>query len=106
MPYGDPDATDPMTLHGVGVLTEDDSAMAEMAACFVEEYARLGFSEERILQMFRTAGFAGPALARRVLGEETVARIVRDEMAKWGPGVPGRLQMDQTTAGLGLPVLE
>jgi len=106
MPYDDPDATDPMTLCGVGVQTEDQSAVLEMAVCFIEEYARLGFSAERILQMFRTAGYAGPALARGVLGEEGIARLVSEESAKWGPHGPGKLDRYVAEAGLSLPVLE
>jgi hypothetical protein len=106
MPYDDPDPTDPMTLHGVSVPTGDGNAVVEMASCFIEEYARLGFSEARILQMFRTTGYAGPALARHVLGEENIKRLVADEMAKRGPVVPGRLRMERNAAGLGLPVLE
>jgi len=106
MPYDDPDATDPMTLCGVGVQTEDESAVLEMAVCFIEEYARLGFNAERILAMFRTAGYSGPALARSVLGEETIARLVREECSKWGPRGPGQSSTCETAAGLSLPVLE
>ncbi len=31
MPYADPDATDPMTLHGVVVETQSDAAMRDMS---------------------------------------------------------------------------
>ena len=40
MPYGDPDHTDPLTLHGVVVETDDPTCVQEMAACFIEEYLR------------------------------------------------------------------
>lgn len=39
MPYDDPDPTDPMTLHSVVVETRDNSAMTDMAECFIDEYA-------------------------------------------------------------------
>ena len=67
MPYDDPDATDPMTLHGVVVETESDAAMRDMAECFVEEYIRSGFEADRILKMFQTQGYAGPFLAYQTL---------------------------------------
>ena len=63
MPYDDPDPTDPMTLHGVAVETEDDGPMIDMAACFVEEYLRSGFDADRVLGVFKTQGYAGPFLA-------------------------------------------
>ncbi len=76
MPHGDPDPTDPMTLHGVVVETEDDRAMREMAECFIEEYIRSGFGPERILKMFGTREYAGPHLAYRLLGAEAIGAMV------------------------------
>ncbi len=81
MPYGEPDATDPMTLHGVVMKTEDDRAMHEMAECFVEEYIRIGFEPERILRMFRTRGYAGPNLAYQTLGDDAIRAIIHEQMA-------------------------
>lgn len=106
MPYDDPDLTDPMTLHGVAVPAADDSSIWEMAACFIEEYARLGFDEEQILHMFRVQGYAGPALARRVLGDKAIELLVRDELAKWGRHVPGRIRVERGGGGFQLPVVE
>ena len=76
MPYDDPAATDPMTLHGVVVETEGDAAMRDMAECFVEEYIRSGFDAERILKMFPTQGYAGPFLAYQTLGEDAIRRMI------------------------------
>ena len=84
MPYDDPDATDPMTLHGVIVETEDNNAMHDMARCFVEEYVRSGFDEERIMKMFVTEGYAGPFLAYQTLGEEAIQQMIKDVMSLWG----------------------
>lgn len=106
MPYDDPDMTDPMTLHGVGVETGDEMAMINMAACFIEEYARLGFGEYRIMRLFQTQGYAGPALAYRVLGHERIQCMVAEEMRKWGPDVRHREPFTRTPAGCSLPVLE
>jgi len=105
MPYDDPDPTDPMTLHGVGVETDDDSAMVEMTACFIEEYARLGFDAHRILHMFRTQGYAGPALAMRTLGPERIRALIAQEMARRGePDCPADAS-PTNSADISLPVL-
>lgn len=84
MPYDDPDPTDPMTLHGVVVETTDDSAMIEMAECFIDEYARLGFDANRILHMFDTRGYAGPFMAAEALGKERIRQLVDTVLARWG----------------------
>ncbi|MEK6674933.1 MAG: hypothetical protein AABZ47_04675 [Planctomycetota bacterium] len=84
MPYDDPDPTDPMTLHGVAVETSDDAAMCEMAECFIDEYARLGFDADRILHMFNTRGYAGPFMATTALGKERIRELVDMVLARWG----------------------
>jgi hypothetical protein len=85
MPYHDPDATDPMTLHGVAVDVGDDGALRAMAECFVEEYVRLGFSASRLMQVFRNPGYAGPHLAYRAFGEAWVAELIAEHLALRGP---------------------
>ncbi len=81
MPHDDPAATDPLTLHGVVVETEDGSAMREMAECFVEEYLRGGFDAQAVLQMFKTRGYAGPFLACQTLGEDVIRKIIDEQLA-------------------------
>jgi len=77
MPYEDPDPTDPMTLHGVAVDTDDSNATIEMASCFIEEYARMGFSADRLLRIFQNPGYAGPYLAYRLLGERRIVSLIQ-----------------------------
>ncbi len=79
MPYDDPDPTDPMTLHGVAVETEDDGPMIDMALCFVEEYLRSGFDADRVLQVFKTQGYAGPYLAFQSLGEDAIRKMIEEQ---------------------------
>ncbi len=85
MPYDDPDPTDPMTLHGVGVETDDPDAMRNMAACFVEEYLRMGFDAERVLHLFRIKGYAGPRMAYEALGESAIQAIIDEQVRLRGP---------------------
>ena len=106
MPYDDPDATDPMTFHAVEVETDDPDSMRDMAECFVEEYARLGLSAESILDLFRGAQFAGPAMAYKRLGEPDIVRIIEAQIQIRGPrALRRRVDVDPTGA-IVLPVLE
>lgn len=106
MPYGEPDAVDPMTLHGVQVETDDDGAASEMAVCFIEEYARMGFSPERILEIFLRPDFAGPRLAVSQLGPEVIASLIDRHFLSRGSR-RSRIDVEQVPqAGIRLPVLE
>ncbi len=71
----DPD--DPLALVGVGLEEDpDDQALAEMAWSFVEEYARMGWSGEKILRIFRSPFYRGPHRVLRVKGEDYVRGLV------------------------------
>jgi len=83
MPYDDPDPQDPMVLVGVA-LPADREAQVEMVAVFAEEFARMGYGERQILQLFRQPFYAGAHGAWRRLGEEQVAAIVREVAGAWG----------------------
>ena len=103
MPYNDPDATDPMTLTGVVIETEDDQAMREMADCFVEEYTRLGFDPERLLHVFKTRGYVGPFMAYRALGEPAIRALIEDHARRRGP-VRSAPPETEPTAGINIPL--
>ncbi len=106
MPYDDPDATDPMTLHGVVIETKSDAAMRDMAECFVEEYLRSGFDEDRILKMFQTQGYAGPFLAYQTLGEDAIRRMINELIPLWG-GRKDKTRLSPSATGqISLPVLD
>lgn len=87
------DPEDPMALVGVRLERDpDDEALAEMARCFVEEFARMGWSGERIMRMFRNPLFRGPHQVLRAKGEGFVRELIRgvDEM---------RQQLDKLEGG-------
>jgi hypothetical protein len=66
-----------MALVGVSVGGgPDDQALTEMAACFVEEYACMGWSGERILSLFRNPFYRGPHQVLRIKGEEFVRDLI------------------------------
>jgi hypothetical protein len=54
----------------------DDEALTEMAWCFVEEYARMGWSGERILRLFRNPFYRGPHQILRMKGEDFVRGLI------------------------------
>lgn len=94
MPYNEPDATDPMTLHTTVVETEDANVQREMAACFIEEYMRMGYGRDRVLSMFKIQDYIGPHMAWRELGEAAIIELIDHQAAIWGGrrerGVAGR----------------
>jgi hypothetical protein len=83
MPYDDPDATDPNVLVGVSV-PGDEEATREMAFVFAEEFAALGFDEDRLINLFRHPNYAGAHRAYRMLGEAEIRRIIQESLAVWG----------------------
>jgi len=67
------EAEDPLELVGVQMKDgPDDQALADMAGCFIEEYARMGWDGERILKLFRNPFYRGPYQILRAKGEEFV----------------------------------
>ncbi len=91
MPYDDPDPSDPMTLHGVGVETDDANAMRDMGMCFVEEYLRLGFDADRLLQLFQCKGYAGPRMVYEALGEPAIHAMIAEGIGRRGPRMASRV---------------
>ncbi len=68
---------DPMVLVGVGLdVDPDDAALEEMAWCFVEEYARMGWTGEKILRMFRSPLYRGPHQILHAKGEAFVRGLI------------------------------
>ncbi len=83
MPYDDPDPGDPNVLVGVS-LPADEEATREMAIAFAEEFAALGFDEERLMSLFRRPHYAGAHRAYQLLGEAEIQCIVQEGLAVWG----------------------
>ena len=68
MPFKDPDPTDPNMLVGV-MLPADAEATRDMAYVFAEEFARMGYSREQLLWLFKNPFYGGAHGAYRALGE-------------------------------------
>lgn len=95
MPYDDPDPTDPMTLQGIAIETDDPNVQREMAECYIEEYLRMGYDRDRVLAMFRMPQYVGPVMAYEALGGQVIERMIDDLVAVWGGRRdPGTMRRD------------
>ena len=83
MSYKDPDPTDPNMLVGV-MLPADAEAMRDMAYVFAEEFARLGYSREQLLWLFKNPFYGGAHGAYRALGEQETLIIIDECLSVWG----------------------
>lgn len=94
MPYDDPDPTDPMTLHGNAVETDNPDVQRDMAESFALEYLRMGYGRDRVLSMFRMPSYIGPYMAYEELGEAAIVEIIDGLASLWGgrrdQGIIGR----------------
>jgi len=82
MPRDNPDPEDPMSLTGVEVPA-DEADVVEMARTFAEEFARSGWDEARIAEMFSSPRFAGPHMAFQQLGEKRVRALIEEALRPW-----------------------
>ena len=83
MPFRDPDPTDPNMLVGV-MLPADAEAMRDMAYVFAEEFARLGYTREQLLGLFKNPFYGGAHGAYQSLGEAATLAIIDECIAAWG----------------------
>ncbi len=83
MPFKDPDPTDPNVLVGV-MLPADAEAMRDMAYVFAEEFARLGYTREQLLWLFKNPFYGGAHGAYRSLGEDETLAIIDECLNAWG----------------------
>jgi hypothetical protein len=83
MPFNDPDPTDPNLLVGV-MLPADAEAVRDMAYVFAEEFARLGYTREQLLWLFKNPFYGGAHGAYQTLGENETLTIIDECIGAWG----------------------
>jgi hypothetical protein len=105
MPYDEADASDPLMLVGVQLPCEEGAGL-EIVRVFAEEFARIGFDEARLMELFRNPFYAGPHGALRSLGEERVREEVRRCLEVWGRLVYRERDADPESGMPLLPVLD
>ena len=83
MPHDEFVDEDPMGLVGM-VVPGEPGQLEAMAECFVEEYARMGWDEPRLMTLFVSPMFLATHRIYRLKGEEYVRELIRITCAKWG----------------------
>lgn len=73
---------DPLELVGVPVPV-DEATFDEMARCLVEEYVRDGWSDARLLALFRSSFYAGLHVIWRRRGEAWVLDVIQQARVQW-----------------------
>ena len=76
------EADDPLELVGVPV-TVDAATFDEMARCLVEEFVRDGWSDARLLALFRSPFYAGLHVIWELRGEAWVHELLAETRARW-----------------------
>jgi hypothetical protein len=82
MPKNEIDPEDPLELHGVGLLTHEDTTEV-MAECFIEELLRLGHSAREILALFRNPHYTGLHRVLENRGEAFVRAKIVEVFGWW-----------------------
>ncbi|MBI2321319.1 MAG: hypothetical protein HYU88_04310 [Chloroflexi bacterium] len=80
MSQKDYEPDDPMALRGVGLPAGSADAMA---ACLVEEYVRLGYSDQQLLRLFRSPAFAATHALYRGRGEAWLHGLIGQARDQW-----------------------
>jgi hypothetical protein len=66
------------------VLPADAEAMRDMAYVFAEEFARMGYTREQLLRLFKNPFYGGAHGAYRALGDDETLSIIDECIAAWG----------------------
>jgi hypothetical protein len=70
--------TDPYVATAVALDTPGHDGAAAMTRTFIEEFARLGWSRQRIQRMFRIPRYVAANAVYRARGPEFVAAMIED----------------------------
>ncbi len=95
MPKYETDPEDPLELHGVELVTAEDTTDA-MTECFIEEFLRLGYDAPRLLALFRNPFYSGLHRVLHTRGEAFVRHKITEVFTRWqrpvefpAPAAPG-----------------
>jgi hypothetical protein len=83
MPKDEFDPEDPLEAVAVE-LPSDEDTLVPMAETFIEEFMRMGYSQEQILGLFTHPMYAGPLMVTRARGTAFVRQLIADTFQKWG----------------------
>lgn len=86
MPKNEMDPEDPMEMMALELGGQSEEQLKDMALCFAEEFAREGWSEEKLFAMFQNPFYQGPYLAWKQKGDEFVRSVIREALVIWRGG--------------------
>ncbi len=84
MPHDEFVDEDPMGLVGM-VMPGEEGQLEAMAECFVEEYARMGWNEARIMALFSQPIFMATHRVYRLKGESYTRELIHKICARYQP---------------------
>lgn len=77
MPKDDPGVADPLQLTGCLLSSEESEAALDiMAETFIDEFLRMGWKDEQLLELFHNPFYRGPHAVWRARGEGFVASLI------------------------------
>ena len=79
MPYDEFDLDDPLELVAQEVSLEEEH-LNEMAECFVEEFARMGYGAEELFKLFCDPFYRGPYSVLQARGEKFVRDLIEERV--------------------------
>ncbi len=82
MPKDEYSTEDPQELVGM-VVPGDSGTLDAMAEAFVEEYVRLGWTEDRLMTLFINPMFMATHRIYRAKGELYVRELIRKSCERW-----------------------
>jgi hypothetical protein len=82
MPKDEFSTEDPLELVGM-VAPGDSGTLDAMAEAFVEEYVRLGWTEDRLMPLFINPMFQATHRIYRLKGEAYVRELIKRSCEKW-----------------------
>lgn len=86
MPFDEPDSDDPFELVGMEVPAAGPDAVREMAVCFAEEFARMGWESGQILALFEDPAYGSAHAAYVAVGADGMREIVEEAVRPWRAG--------------------
>ena len=84
MPHDEFVDEDPLGLVGM-VMPGEEGQLEAMAECFVEEYARMGWNETRIMTLFTQPLFMATYRVYRLKGESYARELIHKVCARYQP---------------------
>ncbi len=85
MTHKENEPDDPVEMIGIQLPHQTEEQLRDMALCFAEEFAREGWSREKLLKMFQSPFYQGPHLVWKQKGDDFILSVIDEAMKMWHP---------------------